>query len=272
MGPATVALTSEDITRDGRFIGITRYTPSTTAVGHVVFAPGFQLDAAFYETWLTHLASWGFDVLALDLEGGPLTVNHVAMSLDMSAAIDHAGPDATGLPVVVAGHSLGGKVAFMTAFADDRAAAVLALDPVNGANPITGYSANLPDIVPDQVAPLTVPIALFGETTDAMVPGFGQACAPAAQNFQTFFDAATSSPLVYAWTVTGANHMDFLSDPEDCGFACGLCNDSTADVPAVQLALRERAAAFVLSAVAAIAPPPAVLASDDATITTQVGP
>lgn len=160
----------------------------------------------------------------------------------------------------------------MAAFADPRIDRLLTLDPVNGGNPLTGYSEDLPDIVPEQVAPLTIPLAIFGETVDSSTPGFGQACAPADQNFQTIFDAASAAPLAYAWTMVGANHMDFLSDPEGCGFSCGLCNDSTADFETVQFELRRRAVAFLLAATAQVAPPPLVLTLDNEAVDVQVGP
>jgi hypothetical protein len=70
---------------------------------------------------------------------------------------------------------------------------------------------------------LHIPTGFLGETTDAS--GGFQPCAPAAENYTTFY-AGTNSPSL-AVTVIGANHMSFLDDAAGCGFTCNLCNTAT---------------------------------------------
>ena len=53
----------------------------------------------------------------------------------------------------------------------------------------------------------------------------GQACAPKADNFETFY-AAASSPSIQV-TLLGANHMSVLDDPASCGIPCSFCNPAT---------------------------------------------
>ena len=69
----------------------------------------------------------------------------------------------------------------------------------------------------------------MGETTDAKA--MMQACAPAAQNFETLFAAAPSPS--FAVTVAGANHMSFLDDVAGCGVTCSFCNPAKASAKAV---------------------------------------
>jgi len=65
-------------------------------------------------------------------------------------------------------------------------------------------------------------IAAVGETTNG--GGSGMPCAPAADNFQSFY-AAAKSPA-FAMTVNGADHMDWVDDPS-CGL-CGFCSPGSA--------------------------------------------
>ena len=71
---------------------------------------------------------------------------------------------------------------------------------------------------------LHIPTGFVGETTDAM--GGLQPCAPAADNYQTFY-AGTNAPSL-AVTVLGANHMSSLDDVASCGFTCNFCQAATA--------------------------------------------
>jgi len=109
------------------------------------------------------------------------------------------------------------------------------------ADPVAGLvNASQPAMVLDLravldnlLAPGALPIAvnagrialvghsLGGELLDGS--GGGQACAPLALNYQTFFNAATSAPAAYEWTLQGAAHMDFLTNREQCGLSCSFC-------------------------------------------------
>jgi predicted dienelactone hydrolase len=237
---------SATVTRGNRSIPVVARIPSgATKAPLVVLLPGFQLKAAFYSVLAGHLASHGMVVVSADPPASLFSVSHAEMDLDASAVIDWALGSASGLNVdtarvAIMGHSLGGKISFMASARDARIKAVFGIDPVNGGGP-AGYSADRPDIVPDKVSPLTIPIGLIGETTNTT--GL-MACAPSEQNYATFFEAAAASPSVIQWTVPGADHMDFVDDTSTCGFVCGACTAGTADPKKVTAATRTLAAAF----------------------------
>jgi pimeloyl-ACP methyl ester carboxylesterase len=204
----------------------------------------------WYATFCEHLASHGVAVVAADPPATLLSVDHVQMAADATLALDAAlatdGPLAgVTAPVVAMGHSLGGKLSVMVAAADPRVGGVFAIDPVNGGGPL-GYTDTRPDVVPDSVAPLAMPVGVVGETTDAVSTStFGQACAPAEQSFTTFYDAASSATFAYEWNIAGAGHMDFVDDTSSCGLTCGVCNDSTADAATTRATVRALGVAFV---------------------------
>lgn len=217
----------------------------------VVFLPGFQLDAAQYALTQERIASHGFVVVGADPPASFTSANHVEMAADAVAVIDWA-LAAPGLAsaidparIAMMGHSLGGKVSTMTAARDARVRALVLLDPVNGGAGPFGYSMTAPDIVPEQVTPLAIPMGIFGETLDGS--GGFMPCAPAAQNYTTFYDAASagSSPWVAEWTLTGANHMQFLDDRSACGFTCSVCAMPSASDAVVLTAVRTLSVAFL---------------------------
>jgi len=216
----------------------------------VVFLPGFQMRTGFYLPLLERLASHGFVVVPADPPSSLLSNSHPEQALDAQAVLDWAlnpaGPVGSRIDashVGVAGHSNGGKVATMVAFADARVTALFGLDPVNGSGPL-GYSADQPDIVPDQVAPLAIPVGFLGETVDAVAGLGGQACAPADQNFQTFYDAATSAPWAASWEFPDTSHVDFVFDTAACGLPCRMCRDGSADIDAIHANIMTLAVAF----------------------------
>lgn len=244
---------SAEVVREDRTIPVLAYLPERPAgeVSPVVLlSPGFQLSSWRYEALAEYVAQHGFAVVLADPPAGLLSVSHVAMAADLSAVLDWAlsatGPIADHVdlegPVALMGHSLGGKVSVMTASADPRVSALFALDPVNGGNPLSGYTAELPDIVPDLMTDLAIPMGFVGEATNAdngLVP-----CAPADQNFQTFFEAAESSPWAASWDIPGADHMDFVFDTGAC-LVCTQCPDGGADEAAVRAVTKTLAVAFL---------------------------
>ncbi|HOU53291.1 MAG TPA: hypothetical protein PLQ97_05120 [Myxococcota bacterium] len=233
-GPFPTTTRKADVRRGNRTIPVVAHVPDGLGPWPlVVFLPGFQASTDLYQGTVDRLASHGFLVVRAAPPGSLLNVSHVEMRDDARAVIDWAldgqGPLA-GLAdparIGMMGHSLGGKISVMAAFSDPRIQAVFAMDPVNGGNPITGYTASLPDIVPDQVAPLQIPLGLPGEDWSAThTAPLSPACAPADQNFRTFYDAASSSPWKALWALGGADHQDFVDDPAACGFTCSVCPD-----------------------------------------------
>ncbi len=194
----------------------------------IVVAHGFQLPPTQYDGYVERLASFGYVALTADFPAGFTGTNHVNNAKDLLAALDWtetkaelagvANADNAGLT----GHSLGGKLSLLAATMDARVKATITLDPVDGA---MGCSAqNCPDV--SDLMPLAIPTGFIGETTDSSGGMFGMACAPAANNYATFF-AGTTAPSLSV-TVLGANHMSFLDDVSSCGFSCSFCNAATA--------------------------------------------
>lgn len=233
-------------TRDTRVTPWTVYLPSgaTGSRPLVLLAPGFLVPMESYATYARHLATHGAVVVIAAPEASFFGADHVAMALDLRAVIDSLlQPGALAVPIeptqiAAGGHSLGGKIAVLAASGDPRIRALLLLDPVNS---VSGPRPQ-PSIVPDLIGSLAVPVAIFGQLTDTS--GF-QACTPAADNYRVIFDAATSTPRGYEWTIGGAAHMDFVSDPVACGLACALCQAPTAPVDQTRAFIRAASVAFL---------------------------
>jgi pimeloyl-ACP methyl ester carboxylesterase len=248
-GPIAFSVQETTLTRDGRSIGQRLLLPEGDLTGLLIVLPGFQVPIGAYASFQDHLATWGYAVLAVEPEASLLSTDHEAMKDDALAALDAllgsegALPAFDG-PIGVAGHSLGGKLALMWALEDPRVDAVFTVDPVNGGHPFFGYSEALPNLLEIGIEGLFIPLAFLGETTNATASGLGQPCAPAEQNFKTLFDGTPNAHPAYEWEIPDADHMDFVSDPDACGFACGACEEGTAPLDAVQEALLSLATAF----------------------------
>jgi dienelactone hydrolase len=190
----------------------------------VLMAPGFSLPLTQFKQTARHIASHGFVVVLSSYNVNFLFPDHAKAAQEVRGAAAYlAGStqwqtraDLQNLGTT--GHSLGGKLAVLVAAQDPRVKASITMDPVDG--------PNQPDA--SALLPLQIPMAFLGETTDAMSDGM--ACAPAAQNYTTFyepFDDANQGPALEV-TVLGANHMSFLDNVATCGFTCGFCNAATA--------------------------------------------
>ena len=249
-GPFAITTRSGVTARAGRSIPWTASYPTSPGSPRplLLFAPGFQIPSSAYADLMSHVASWGFVAVRADPVAGLVNASHPAMVLDLRAVLDNLlAPGA--LPIAVdagrialAGHSLGGKLAVMMAGADARVGAVYAFDPVNNAGP----STDLPNILPQGIALQAIPFGFAGELLDGGGGGTGgQACAPLALNYQTFFNAATSAPAAYEWTLHGAAHMDFLTNREQCGFLCSFCRVGTLSTAVTHRFMRSSTVAFL---------------------------
>ena len=194
----------------------------------VILAHGFQLQPSQYYGYVKRLATFGYVAMTVDFPTSLLGNDNAAEAKDLSGAIDWAlaSGKLTGLVdktrIGVTGHSLGGKLAVYAASIDPRFDALFAMDPVDGGGP---FGCNLPQCVDasNMMPALKIPSAFMGETADAA--GGMQPCAPAANNFTTFYAGANSPSLEV--TVSGANHMSFLDSTANC-MACSFCNKATA--------------------------------------------
>lgn len=248
-GPFTVAQVSSSGTQNGRVTPwVANYPTGASAAPIVLFVPGFSLPSSLYQAWTAHLASWGYVAVRADPPSSFSSVDEPAMVLDLRNVVTQITSPGT-LPISVdaariamSGHSLGGKLALSVAAADARVKAVFVFDPVNGAGP-SGYSPTRPNIVPQPVASITVPIGILGELLDSA--GASMACAPASMNYQTIYSAAMGAPLVYEWTLAGASHTSFVPDQASCGVSCSFCQPATLAAAETFTFMRSSAVAFL---------------------------
>lgn len=214
----------------------------------VVFAHGFQIPSTQYYGTIRRLATFGYVAMTADYPAGFTSSSNVRDAKNLIGALDWAAsaPELAGTieakRSAVMGHSRGGKAAVLAASLDARFVAVLGVDPVDAKSPLgCDATTECPD-AREALAKLSIPSAMLGETTDSSAGGFGQACAPADGNFETFYAKARSPS--YAVDVAGANHMSFLDDPSSCGFTCSVCKPASAKQSDVLSLTRAFAVAF----------------------------
>jgi dienelactone hydrolase len=236
-GTAEVAATGDDVP----IIGFAPTSGGPYPV--IVIGHGFQLPPSQYELYAERLATFGYVALIPDFPTSFLGTAHTEVAENLLGALDWAASDASLAGKAdtqnagMTGHSLGGKGALLAATYDPRVKAVIALDPVDSA--MNCSPTDCPD-VSNLMPSLAIPTGFLGETTDA-TGGF-MACAPAADNYTTFY-AGAQSPS-FSVTVLGANHMSFLDDVASCGFTCSFCNMATAPNAEVNAMARAYVTAF----------------------------
>lgn len=204
-------------------------------VGH-----GFQTAITQYESYLQRLASFGYVAVAPDFPAPFLNNKHIENARDLAGGLDWVAQQATlkGLASVenagASGHSLGGKAAVLAASFDTRIKASISLDPVDSS--FFCSAMDCPDA--SDKLPLMIPMAFLGETLDATpASAFGQACAPAADNFATFYAKAAGPALMV--DVLGASHLSFVDNP-----ISGFCKNPTAKLEDVLGLSRAMVVAF----------------------------
>jgi chlorophyllase len=235
----------------GTTLPLTIYLPADAgSFPVVVFHHGFQLGTELYASYGGHWASWGYVVVMPQMPGGLVGgPTHLELKQYLVALLDWI--EATGAAVdgplagkadvtriALAGHSLGGKISLLTATDDPRPLAVFGVDPVDASgSPFPVSEVDYPSVTPELMGLITVPLGLLGETTNATCSGIGcQACAPAADNFQQYYQFATSP--AQQLEILGASHMSFLDDP-NCGLTCSVC-PAGSDDPATTRRLTRR--------------------------------
>jgi dienelactone hydrolase len=211
----------------------------------IVIGHGLQTPASQYYKYAERLATFGYVALTAEFPAKDFKSDDPANAADLIAGLDWAKsklPNQANTDLAGAtGHSLGGKLALLAATMDPRFKASITLDPVDGGNAFGGGCqppgcADVSAMMPM----LNIPTGFLGETTDAM--GGLQACAPAAENYTTFY-ALTNAPSLSV-TVNGANNNSFLDDASICGFPCNLCNAAALDNATVNGMARAYVVAF----------------------------
>ena len=214
----------------------------------IVLTHGFQLSPDEYVSYGEHLASWGYVTVLPQFPGNLFSSpTHTELKNSLADLLDwlESSPSALGgienpSQLGLAGHSLGGKVALLLATEDARPDAVFAIDPVDSGPPNGGDATDYPSVAPELMGNIDVPVVLLGELQNSVSGGFGPACAPAGENFQSFYGAATSPAMEVE--VVGASHMSFLDNPS-CLF-CLVCPAGTDDHLVTKALTRELMTAF----------------------------
>lgn len=233
-GPYTVNLIDIASGTDGAPRQFRIYEP-TGAQGNIPvihFLHGFMYKIAYYDDFLTQLASHGFVVVSSQSDhsmlGGDTTIveaekvvtflnwlkQNLQSKVSVTVDVEHFG---------VSGHSRGGKVTNRVLNSDPTmATSFFGVDPVDSAPPMGGSS---------DPASLNDPVQFTGESmflgTEKGVEGtLGQACAPQADNSVHFY-ASYPSPSHHI-IAAGVGHADMV-DPTDvsaCGMYCSTCKGS----------------------------------------------
>ena len=252
----------ELLERSGRNLFVTVYLPrrdgsgpcSTAMHPVVLLAPDSQQDPQQYQSYAQHLASHGLAALIVDYPDDPFTADHRELARDLRAVLDWATGAAADVlgpyrgrfdtaRSAALGHGTGAAIALLASFDDPRLLAIAALDPVDG-NPFSStVDPRFPSLVPQRAAKLTMPLLLLGETTNSVCSGEGcRPCAPLADNYQHFFDAAAGPAIEVTFAST--NHNMWLDEPA-CGFLCDACSGGSADAARVRRLSRRYLAAFL---------------------------
>lgn len=180
----------------------------------VVFQHGFLSRNDYYDEILSHVASHGFVVVAPQmyepglgvLLGSPSAAEEAVLAGDVLDWLRAQLGAVTGLGVRtdrigIAGHSRGGKVAWLAALArPERVVAIAGIDPVDGTG---GPLGNQDRVVTGEFA-LDAPALVLGTE-------LGGTCAPEGDNHEQFFSASRAP----AWHVValGQGHGDMLDEP-----------------------------------------------------------
>jgi pimeloyl-ACP methyl ester carboxylesterase len=226
------ATTQASLTSDTVSLHVAYPTAGPTAGPYpvVILAHGFTLSPTFYSGYIKRLATFGY--VAVTADYNDTSKSNVRDADNLRGALDWAlgAPELSGkvdaAKAGVMGHSRGGKAAVIAASRDARFKAVLGLDPVDSGYPFgCDPTTECPD-ASNAMASLSIPSAFLGETADATSSGL-QACAPAADNYTTFYGSAPAKSVEV--TLLGANHLTFLDDPKACGVKCSFlsCNPET---------------------------------------------
>ena len=142
--------------------------------------------------------------------------------------------------LVLMGHSMGGKLSLLRASYDARVDAVVGIDPVDASPPLGGSPTEYPSVAPERMSLITAPMLLFGERTNALG---GFACAPEGENFQAYYESATSPVMEVDFL--DAFHMSFVDNPS-CLF-CLACPAGTDDPVVTKRSVRAITTAFLES-------------------------
>jgi dienelactone hydrolase len=174
----------------------------------IVFIPGYLEPTLLYESYGNQAASWGYVVVIAHYIG----TSDIELQGDISTLLEWLDREQAGDSVLtgamdldklgIAGHSLGGKYALMTALNEPKIKAVFAIDPVDAAADLP-YNLLFESFTPELMPQITVPCCFVG----AEYPG---PINPEDENYHQFYLAAqcpAEEVMVY-----GTDHASFADD------------------------------------------------------------
>lgn len=242
VGPYTTTITNGQVRVDGRDVPVIFAGPVelTGPAPIIIYNHGFSTDAAQYRSTADRLASHGYFVALPEWDSSIwASRTHNELANDAIALLDWlitqnntANTPLSGrldvTRVGMAGHSRGGKQAFLAAIRDTRITSVAGIDPVDSKPPGFGSPADYPSVTPELMPQLTQPLGVLGA---GLAGGSGiSACAPTDENWSRYADEAPGR--LVRWLLPRAGHLDFL---DGCAanpnlINCPLC--TIGDAPA----------------------------------------
>jgi dienelactone hydrolase len=229
-GPQAVFSKRIEVNLRGENLEIALYQPvkSQTPLPAVVFLPGLMATDDQYESYARALASRGFVVAVRGWYSPFLSDIELALDASLIAEWLVLTRRADSSRIGVAGHSMGGKDAVLSALQDKRFAAVVAIDPDDYGTPSVAHGP---------IAELRAPLLLIGGEVGWQA---ASVCAPRETNYQRFFERAPAGTIEL--TLRDADHVQMLDEPDRFGY--GICRSGTADSRQVRVTARRAVVGF----------------------------
>ena len=218
----------------------------------LVFNHGFLLRGDLYRSYGEQLASHGFVVVLPTYPMSFFNLDHSALALDVQYVIDHYIDLDADLDSVLhgvldesmvgtCGHSLGGKLALLEAVGDARIKAIAALDPVDSGGPGAENPILYPSVAPELMSEIRAPLLFVGAELGS-IAYLLTPCAPSAENYQRFYEAA--NPPAIEITQVGTGHGQYVDSGAEAMMAA--CAPGTAETEWVRASSAAYLTAFFL--------------------------
>lgn len=209
----------------------------------VVFTSGFATQASQYNELAEALALSGCAVLRYDVAGANEATDETLVAvlrsvLDYASSSEDLGQFVKAGKFVLAGHSRGAKLSSLAAVADERAAGLCLLDPIDNTvwAPLSPGFPSACDALRGLRPSRPLPVAIVGA-------GAGGDCAPANANYRRFFEAVRRPAWLLA--IPSAGHAQFLDREGVSAVQRAVCGSGGADDAAVQAAAAAACLAWV---------------------------
>ena len=184
--------TSSIVANNGEPLEYSMFLPvGSDNLTYIILSHGFSRDKSVMAGLANHFASWGLNVITVDLLHASIFDNDPLQDANDLNLIAHQ--ICGDVPIIYAGQSAGGMRSMVAAYQDTNAIAVLGLDLVDASNPSwsDGYLALT------TAANISIPVwGLLGEASSCNANGNG---------LSVFTQAAFGNAI----RVTNADHCDF---------------------------------------------------------------